>query len=32
MADWRPRAEAAPAAPPRSGFGGWDSLTMALLA
>ena len=32
MADWRPRAEDEPAASPRSGFGGWDSLTMALLA
>jgi len=32
MADWRPRAEEEPSTAPRAGFGGWDSLTMALLA
>jgi hypothetical protein len=32
LARWRPEGEDHPAAPARAGFGGWDSLTMALLA
>ena len=32
MADWRPRVEDEVTPCPRAGFGGWDSLTMALLA
>ncbi len=32
LADWRPRVDEEPALAPRAGFGGWDSMTMALLA
>lgn len=32
LADWRPRSEEEAPAGPGPGFGGWDSLTVALLA
>jgi hypothetical protein len=32
LARWRPESEEESSRPARAGFGGWDSLTMALLA